>query len=310
MFRQSGTFFSWGKNFSRFFLLFSLMFCLVPAIGFSIPLVDFARICLGAHLYGEKEFAIPQGYTLLLAQPQIKDGFQGVAFEKIDSGEVVIAFSGTDVSDPGDLLADLGIVESDIQALKKAIMILIGKDQPNKEDKDKAKEVLEHARVSMIANPKESIYAQIESARKFTKAVMALISEKQRFASLHQDFGEANRERSVFFAGHSLGGFLAEILAYENNLPALTFNAPGAAGMVKAEKSDRIVNCIREYDLAGIYGAHIGNLTVYPYCKRTVTNFYKPFIIRNHLMRLFLEDLEDGMIPLPPQAPTPVSLSN
>ncbi|MBF0547340.1 MAG: hypothetical protein HQM08_23060 [Candidatus Riflebacteria bacterium] len=287
------------QKFTVFCLLICSIFCFLPVFGETPTVLDFARISNTVYGFGKSGFSVPAGYKEILGQTLLPNGFIGAAYEKIDTGEIVIAFAGTNFPGPADLLADLGIVNSDIKAIERAIKILLGKEHPHKEGEvGKAKDVLQHARDVLITNPNAEIKSQLDSARMFTKQTLEYIDSRKRFSLLHRDFEDAKTEHKVYLAGHSLGGFLAQIVAYENHLPAITFNAPGAAGMIQNGKSDQIVNFIRKYDLVGIYGVHVGRLVVYPSSKISITNFYMTFVLRNHVMWPFIKDLEDGMTPL------------
>ncbi len=284
---------------SRLFLpfLFSAVFFLFAPSAFCISVLDSARLSCEAHKYGRDDFKIPEGYTVLLGHARPRGGFQGVAFEKTQTGEVVVAFSGTNFADPEDLLADLGIGISDTGALKRAIKILLHLEDQlvGGESEKEMMAVIKVAMNKMIFSPSENVRLQIDDARKFFKDVTSLMSQRKRFALLHRDFEDAGKEPPIVLTGHSLGGFLAQILASENDLSAHTFNAPGAAGMMNALGSPKIVNHVRRFDLAGIYGKHVGRVLNYPSSKISVSNYFMTFFIRNHVMSQFLNDLEQGM---------------
>lgn len=69
---------------------------------------------------------------------------------------------------------------------------------------------------------------------------------------------------SVTVTGHSLGGFLAQVTAYEYGLRGETFNAYGAAGLYGVpEGGSRVINHVRATDMVGAANRHHGEVRVY-----------------------------------------------
>lgn len=69
---------------------------------------------------------------------------------------------------------------------------------------------------------------------------------------------------SVTVTGHSLGGFLAQVTAYEYGLRGETFNAYGAAGLYGVpEGGSRVINHVRATDMVGAANRHYGEVRVY-----------------------------------------------
>ncbi|MBF0406641.1 MAG: hypothetical protein HQM10_04760 [Candidatus Riflebacteria bacterium] len=286
-----------------FLFCFIALFCSTLLQG--ATLVEFAKMALESHRADRNDFDCPEDWSVLSTHLKLRDGFMAVAFQCNRTSEVIISFSGTHFTDPEDLLADLGIVKSDIESLKEAIEVLMKPGaNPQNPDYQKAKQTIAKTKSSMIDSPDQKVTDQIIEAREFYQKVLTLLESKKRFDILHKDIDDnaSNDKQKVKISvcGHSLGGFLAQIIAYENKLPCHTFNSPGAAGIFKKELSSQlIVNHIRMFDLTGYYGKHIGSVLVYPEVNRTMTNFYMPFFIRNHVMGGFYEDLQNGMLPMP-----------
>ena len=111
-------------------------------------------------------------------------GYQGTAYKRLDTGEVVIAHRGTEFD--REPVHDGGV---------DAAMVLIG------------------------------VNAQTTDAMAFTWKVL----EEAKV-----DSQRSGRPLSVTVTGHSLGGTLAEITAYECGLHGETFNAYGAASLLRA----------------------------------------------------------------------------
>jgi hypothetical protein len=90
---------------------------------------------------------------------------------------------------------------------------------------------------------------QLSVARDFMKRVMAMKDRKGRNLA---------KER-VTLVGHSLGGFIAQVLAAEEAVGAVTFNAPGAANYNAKLRGRQIRNVSRKNDVVGTLGKHIGS---------------------------------------------------
>lgn len=85
--------------------------------------------------------------------------------------------------------------------------------------------------------------------------------------------GQGDYKDKVFITGHSLGGFLAQLVAASYEIPASTFNAPGAAEYAEAHKIEfkgtaNIKNYIRPNDVVGSFSKHLG-MTI------SIGNFYE-----------------------------------
>lgn len=125
---------------------------------------------------------------------------------------------------------------------------------------------------------------QLGVSRGFMKRVMAMKDKKGRTLS----------KRRVTLVGHSLGGFIAQVLAAEQAVPAVTFNAPGAANYNSKLRSSRIRNISRKSDVVGTIGKHIGksvwvaNLKFNP--KKDIVN-PAGYLVNNHNIADLIKDL-------------------
>ncbi|SFS16818.1 hypothetical protein SAMN05216570_3389 [Dyella sp. OK004] len=98
--------------------------------------------------------------------------------------------------------------------------------------------------------------AQLPDARAFTKRVM---ENAEAFA--------ANKHVAIppiTTTGHSLGGTLAQITAYENHLQGVTFNAYGAVDLQHdiPEGGSRVTNYVRATDVVSAASRHYGTVHV------------------------------------------------
>ena len=125
---------------------------------------------------------------------------------------------------------------------------------------------------------------QLKISREFMKRVMAMKDRKGRKLS----------KKRITLVGHSLGGFIAQVLAAEQKVPAVTFNAPGAAHYNSKFKSSLIRNVSRKSDVVGTMGKHIGksvwvkNLAFKP--KKDIVN-PAGCLVNNHNIGDLIKDL-------------------
>lgn len=125
---------------------------------------------------------------------------------------------------------------------------------------------------------------QLTVSRDFMKRVMGMKDSKGR---------KLSKER-VTLVGHSLGGFIAQVLAAEQAVPAVTFNAPGAANYNSKLRSTKIRNISRKSDVVGTIGKHIGrsvwvpNLRFNP--KKDIVN-PAGYLVKNHNIGDLITDL-------------------
>lgn len=125
---------------------------------------------------------------------------------------------------------------------------------------------------------------QLAVSRKFMSRVMAMKDSKGRTLS----------KKRVTLVGHSLGGFIAQVLAAEQAVPAVTFNAPGAANYNSKLRSNKIRNVSRKSDVVGTIGKHIGksvwvkDLKFNP--KKDIIN-PAGYLVNNHNIADLIKDL-------------------
>jgi hypothetical protein len=84
--------------------------------------------------------------------------------------------------------------------------------------------------------------------------------------------GEPDLGYRIYITGHSLGGFLAQLVAAQHGCVGITFNAPGAAEYAKQHRlrvrsTEGIVNLFRANDVIGAFGTHLG-------LEKRLVNFY------------------------------------
>ncbi|GGY27197.1 hypothetical protein GCM10008098_20330 [Rhodanobacter panaciterrae] len=144
-----------------------------------------------------------------------RTGYQGTAYKRLDTGEVVIAHRGTEFD--REPVHDGGI---------DAGMVLAG------------------------------VNAQTPDAMAFTRKVL----EEAKV-----DSERSGRPLSVTVTGHSLGGTLAEITAYECGLHGETFNAYGAASLLQGipRGGHQVIDHVRAGDVVSAASPHFGEEHIY-----------------------------------------------
>lgn len=100
------------------------------------------------------------------------------------------------------------------------------------------------------------VNGQEADSKLFTEKVIALAHNRQ--VTDHKTF-------DLSVTGHSLGGTLAEINAFDFKLPGQTFNAYGAAGLYKdrPQIDPGVVNHVRATDPVSAASQHYGEVRVY-----------------------------------------------
>ncbi|MDB5101370.1 MAG: hypothetical protein JWM80_5791 [Cyanobacteria bacterium RYN_339] len=250
-----------------------MILSLLAAAALALPTpLDDARYSALSYKLGTAAFVLPAG-THLVAQSK-GPGFQGIALEELPSRRVVVAFTGTQTDDVDDVLADLGVGKSIALGLESS---LVKKLASIAGDSGKTTAL---NRTTLRDN--KALRAQVAAATAFEKEVIA--------TGKHQD-GKPVLATEVRLTGHSLGGFLAQVVAVRASLPATTFNAPGATAYLDPGATAHIVNHMRAHDIVGRVGNHVGNLVLYSDVKVQWTNLKERYVIRNHSIDGLVTDL-------------------
>jgi hypothetical protein len=135
----------------------------------------------------------------------------------------------------------------------------------------------------------ESVDFTKTNSKIFLQLPATQLKDARNFANqIKKVYGSSN---SIVFTGHSLGGFLAQKMAAENNMQAVTYNAPGMKpkplrnapsakvfydflrsasnpnmnGLddlknITGQYDDDIVNYVDKDDIVGTYGVHYGRV--------------------------------------------------
>ncbi|MEW6710332.1 MAG: hypothetical protein AB1403_10970 [Candidatus Riflebacteria bacterium] len=235
-----------------------------------IPLWELGHLSDLSYMVGRKEFVVPAPFQAFLTTKSTGCDFQGSAFYDAQSGVMIIAFTGTEMNppDPADVISDAELVEGQVQKLiKDSFLKAIGKSEAQR---DKVKVQMKPMLKTMV------IAAQLFTRDVYQKA------EKEKINL--NDF---------ILTGHSLGGFLAQIVGIENGLTTFTFNAPGAKGFNKIETDAIIENHIRRDDVVGNCGEHIGKLILHPNVPVENIKDALLFAKDNHSIERFYKDLKN-----------------
>ena len=205
-------------------------------------------------------------------------GMRVCAFKLTGTNNIIVAYRGTDLNNSANLLIDLGIAAS----------ILDSSDANSYFVAEHAQSWLEkHASglLHFMNNHKEFVrylptnaaltllnYCgyDLETAKKYKRLGIA-----HAFAAFAQ-IKKENPGCTFYITGHSLGGFYAQMVAYHHGLTAYTFNAPGAYQTYRQlypewtralwwiRSKKLITNYVREHDLVGTFGTHLGQIKIIP----------------------------------------------
>jgi hypothetical protein len=101
-----------------------------------------------------------------------------------------------------------------------------------------------------------NVNAQAPDAEKFTEHVLAIAKTKGMAPDGHLN---------ITVTGHSLGGTLAELMAWRHGLHGETFNAYGAVGLDRNIPADgaQVIDHVRATDVVSAANAHFGQVRVY-----------------------------------------------
>jgi putative lipase involved disintegration of autophagic bodies len=167
----------------------------------------------------------------------VNDGFWGCLYVNETTKEVVVAFKGTGCA-----------------KLTEEKLVRIGSDRPN------------HSLIGDITADLKLLIGIIPNQASTAETLFT------RYTSVYDPAAYA-----YSITGHSLGGYLAQVVSYWYALPCVTFNAPGAWGDMQKAKINAFkpqvmwqsikatfqfeaicVNFIHVGDIIGNYGLHRG----------------------------------------------------
>ncbi len=213
-----------------------------------------------------------------------KSGMRVCAFRLKGTNNIIISYRGTKLTSKANLLIDLGIAATFIEENNSAF-------------------VYEHAQIwlerycngllkTMHNNkgfvrylPTQTALAllgrwgyDLETGKKYK--LLGIKHAFQAFARIKKEHPGCN----YYITGHSLGGFYAQLVAYHCGHTAYTFNAPGAYQTYRQlhprwnralwwiRSKKLITNYVREHDLVGTFGTHLGQTKIIPNVDNTAEN--------------------------------------
>lgn len=246
----------------------------------------------------EKNQETPDGFTLLRAFKH-KSGIQAALYEQNETGTVIYSIAGTQFSDPRDILADLGMGTVELQALmSKGIGDLVdGAKEIPKPVRKKVKKAFRsifgikvNKKVSQVQDALKSGPVISTKLRRQIKNGITFFDE---VVGSQKSNGDVIKENEIVIAGHSLGGYIAQVIAVERKpLRVVTFNAPGADTFVKGRPANtQVTNHVRKADIVGNIGKHVGDTYRYRNAKFKWSRVHKTIFIANHSMKIFKRDI-------------------
>ncbi len=296
----------------RALLVFSGLSLVLITLAGSLPAAKAADLSLTTMArFAESVYLIKKGKDVSKVTPQgfvLREkydsgtGVYAILFEEPKAGRVVLSFAGTEFSDPSDLLADLGIAGKEIeQLLDYLVEDIIDDAGIPKKVCDAAKKTM-RAVMGIKKNYKKSKGRDVlkkgaKPGKKLDRQVAAALGILDGLTKVKRTNGKLIRIDEVEVVGHSLGGFLAQVLATKRLLRrAVAFNPPGADRYLNGAKAPGyLTNHARKGDLVGRFGKHTGPLYVYKNAKFKWERVKRLYLAQNHGMRDFREDLDKGM---------------
>jgi hypothetical protein len=266
------------------------------AVG-GLTLDTLALSCHTASRYHETNFKLDPQFQILSSFRDPKTGFQAVALEHLSTKKVLFCIGGTQGGkDPFDILADLGIFHIYLKQLKDKTIVLYqaikdhiassdnGEDLRHKEAEWYS--MLELIRTKTIVRNNNYLHRQVKQAQEFIKSI---------FEKYEQKHNKSLNLNNMIITGHSLGGFIAQVLGTEYDCIVHTFNAPGAWNFSNSGNHLRIFNHLRKHDCVGRFGWHVGRSIIYPNLKMTLSSLPPVYLGKNHNILLFKDDLTSGI---------------
>ncbi|MFC1746590.1 tectonin domain-containing protein, partial [Candidatus Riflebacteria bacterium] len=240
--------------------------------GAPVSVTTFAECCSMAYHLGKKTFRAPAGFRVLLSRKD-RSGVQGVTFVNGNNTQMIVSFAGTQAkSDPKDVLADVGIVKGEADRVAKKVAGVM---------------------VNVVTFGKVKIkWPQ----PKLTPTLRRQVAAAERFVVDSQNKLRGKRY-NLTVTGHSLGGYLAEFISAKRGLTAHTFNGPGVTGHIAPNKQARLYAHIRNHDIVGRTGKHLGATIVYENTPFKLKKIKERWAVRNHSVDEFHKNLRSGMKP-------------
>lgn len=216
------------------------------------------------------------GYYCIHAKNIANSGFTGVTFYNPETEIVITAFRGTDPSIKANIMEDSGICAQLAAQSHQTMSTLLEHQYSTAADYyfkknpllGRAQSTVVTLLASMVVSPilkyetsnnpaipDEELDKIIDEACKYYRTSHATRGGFALGLGSSSDF-------QSFVTGHSLGGFLAQLVCARNRaLTGITFNAPGASSFLREEPTGKyyeINNYVREHDVVGTLGNSLG----------------------------------------------------
>lgn len=190
-----------------------------------------------------QEYQPPQGYVLKLARTGA-NGFGAAVYENIKTGERTVAYVGT--QDMEDVATDMDLAGKTIPPGGSSI----------------AERALKNPVVRFMLQPDGKWDSQVKQSLDF-------FAEARTLPPSYPLQTPGSQAERLYVTGHSLGGGLSQVVGARYQAETQTFNAPGIPeetitkyiGTIRS--SLPITNHIRQHDLVGNFGDHIGTTTTW-----------------------------------------------
>ena len=272
----------------------------------NISAKDMANITDAAYYVIKKKYRkkrTPSGFYLLKYYRD-KSGVDASVFIHKKTDAVALAFAGTQPSDPRDVLADLGLAKKEINAALGHLLekMVDGAKMPKlakKGFKATIKKIYKIKKTAKKSTANKILNKGPKPSKKLRRQIDAALAIVDKVAKLKKKNGQMIKLSEIQVVGHSLGGYLTQIVTVQKKVKrGIAFNPPGAGGYLKnAGKPKNLTIYSRKSDIVGRFGKHVGRMYLYKDVKFNWKNFKKNWLLENHGSGSLKKDLRKGMKP-------------
>jgi len=200
------------------------------------------------------------------------------------------------------------VAKKAVKGLKKTVGKISGFFGRKKKNKKKKRSKAPTPTQSPVQAVKPELYREGKSESSLVKFLKKFVSKLGKHLPLHKKIaaakafvkkvlelkksgGAAITKADLVITGHSLGGYLAQVVGGYYQVRTETFNAPGA--LHGGRKSSTLVtNHVRRTDVVGRLGRHIGKVLLYPDEVYKLFDLSQRYVIANHDMSPFIPTLK------------------
>lgn len=278
----------------------------IPSQAKNLSTYDMAKLTDAAYYVIKKKYRkkrTPSGFYLLKTYHD-NSGVDASVFEHKKTRSIALVFAGTQPSDPRDLLADLGLTKSEIKGALGHVLESMVNDSKmpklaKKAFKKTIKGVYKIKKAVSKSKAKKILDKGPKPSKKLKRQIAAALSIVDKVTKLKKRKGQRIKLSEIQVVGHSLGGYLTQIVTVKKKVKSgVAFNPPGARGYLKVGKKFKNLTIhSRKSDIVGRFGRHVGKMFIYRDVKFNWKNFKKNWILENHGSKQLKNDFRKKMKP-------------